>query len=82
MSNYYYFLFCMFAIIATMIVIDQNVGAYITLIIKIIKVNFERMFWMIRFHPVILSSPISRWWMMRKYMRTVKELAQELSKDQ
>lgn len=68
----------MFAIIATMIVIDQNVGAYIILIFKIMKVNFERVIWMIRFHPVILSSPIARWWMMRKYMKEAEKLQQEL----
>jgi hypothetical protein len=61
-----------------MIVIDPNVGAYIVLLTKILKVNIERMYWMIRFHPAIISSPIGRWWMMRKYMRTVEKLSQEL----
>jgi hypothetical protein len=77
---YYYSLFTLFAIVAIMIVIDPNVGAYITLLTRILKLNVERMFWMIRFHPVILSSPIARWWMMRKYMRTAEELSQQLSK--
>jgi len=70
-----------FAIIAYMIVIDPNVGSFIILVPKIIKVNIERMIWMIRFHPTILYSPVGRWWMKRKYMKTVKELSQELSKD-
>ena len=69
-----------FAIIIGMVIIDPNVGAYIVLLSKSAKMNVERMFWMIRFHPVIFSSPIGRWWMMRKYMRTAKKLAQELSK--
>ena len=76
---YYYSLFTIFVIIVTMMIIDQNVSDYIVLLTKSVKMNVERMFWMIRFHPAILSSPIGRWWMMRKYMRTVKELSQELS---
>lgn len=77
---YYYTLFTVFAVIVTMMIIDPNVSTYILLLSKTAKVNFERMIWMIRFHPVILSSPIGKWWMMRKYMRTAEELAQELSK--
>ena len=76
---YYYTLFTAFVILVTMMAIDPNVSDYIVLLSKSVKVNIERMFWMFRFHPVILSSPIGRWWMMRKYMRTVKELSQELS---
>lgn len=76
---YYYTLFTLFAIVLTMMVIDPNVSDYIVILSKLAKTNIERMFWMIRFHPVILSSPIGRWWMMRKYMRTSEKLAQELS---
>lgn len=77
---YYYSIFTIFAIVLTMMVIDPNVSDYVVLVSKIAKTNLERMFWMIRFHPVILSSPIGKWWMMRKYMRTAEQLAQELSK--
>ena len=76
---YYYSLFTLFAIVVTMMVIDPNVSDYIVLLSKIAKNKVERMYWMMRFHPVILSSPIGRWWMMRKYMRTAEKLAQELS---
>jgi hypothetical protein len=80
---YYYSLLTVFVIILTVIVIDQNIGDYLILLTKSVRLNVERMFWMIRFHPAILSSPIGKWWMMRKYMRTVEELSQELSqKDQ
>lgn len=80
MTAEYAWLF-IFGIIAYMIIIDPNVGSFIILMTKILKVNIERMIWMIRFHPVILSSPVSKWLMMRKYMKTAKELSQELSKD-
>jgi hypothetical protein len=79
---YYYSLFTIFAIIVTMMIIDQNVGDYIVLLTKLIKSKAERLYWMIRFHPVIFSSPIGKWWMMRKHMRTAEKLAQELSKKQ
>ena len=79
---YYYTLFTVFAIIVTMMIVDPNVADYIYLIGKIIKVNLERFYWMIRFHPAILTSPIGKWWMMRKYMRTAEKLAQELSQKQ
>lgn len=77
---YYYSLFTIFAIIVTIIIVDQNVGYYIVLLIKLIETKAEKLYWMIRFHPVIFSSPIGKWWMMRKYMRTVEKLAQEFAK--
>ncbi len=63
-------------------IIDQNVGDYIVLLSKLIKSKIERLYWMIRFHPVLFSSPIGKWLMMRKHMRTAEKLAQELSKKQ
>lgn len=69
-------------VIATMMMIDQNVSVYINLLTKILKNKVERFYWMMRFHPVIFSSPIMKWWTMRKYERTIKELAQELSQKQ
>jgi len=77
---YYYTLFTIFSIVVTMMIVDPNVGDYIFLLSKLTKSKAERLYWMIRFHPAILTSPIGRWWMMRKYMRTAEELAQELSK--
>jgi hypothetical protein len=65
-----------------MMIIDQNVGDYIVLLSKLIKSKIERLYWMIRFHPVLFSSPIGKWLMMRKHMRTAEKLAQELSKKQ
>lgn len=79
---YYYSLFTAFVILITMMIIDQNVADYIVLLTKLLKSKVERLYWMMRFHPVIFSSPIGRWWMMRKHMRTAEKLAQELSKKQ
>ncbi len=78
---YYYSLFTAFAIIITMMILDPNVGEYILLLTKLVKSKLERLYWMIRFHPVVFSSPIGRWWMMRKYMKEVEFLRKELSKE-
>ena len=78
---YYYSLFTAFAIVITMMILDPNVGEYIVLLTKIVKSKLERIYWMIRFHPVVFSSPIGRWWMMRKYMKEVESLRKELSKE-
>ncbi len=40
-----------FAILAYLMWVDENVTVYLTLIFKIMRVNAERMLWMIRFHP-------------------------------
>lgn len=64
-----------------MMAIDPNVGQYVLLLSKVTKNQAERVYWKMRFHPVWFSSPIGRWWMMRKHMRTAEELAQELSKN-
>jgi hypothetical protein len=74
MSQYYYFLFLIFSIIAVMIVLDNNVAVYITLIFKIIKVNTERVFWMIKFHP---RNPITNLMMRWKYDKMAKDLIKE-----
>lgn len=74
---YYYSLFGIFAIIVTMMVIDQNVSDFVFLLSKIIKNKVERMFWMIKFHPVIHSSPVMKWVMMRKYMKSAEQLMKE-----
>jgi hypothetical protein len=60
-----------------MIVIDANVSDYIVLLTRIIKLNTERVFWMIRLHP---KNPISNFMMNRKYDKIAKELEEEFRK--
>jgi hypothetical protein len=62
-------------------VTDPSVSQYIFLLSKIVKNSVDRFYWQLRFHPVFFSSPIGRWWMMRKYMRTAEKLAQEISQN-
>jgi hypothetical protein len=60
-----------------MIVIDANVADYIVLLTRMIKLNTERVFWMIRLHP---KNPISNFMMNRKYYKIAKELEEEFRK--
>lgn len=63
-----------FAILAYLMWVDENVVIYLTLIFKIMRVNTERMLWMIRFHP---RNPITNLMMKWKYDRIAKELEKE-----
>jgi hypothetical protein len=74
MSAYYYTILVVFFVIAAMIIIDNNVAIYITLIGKILKVNFERIIWMIRFHP---NNFITTWIQNRKYDKIARDLEKE-----
>jgi hypothetical protein len=67
-------LFIVFAVVAYMIIVDKNVGDYLILLLKIIKVNIERFYWMIRFHP---KNPITNLIMKWKYDKLAKELQKE-----
>lgn len=58
--------------------VDQNVAEYINLIFKIMKVNFIRFIWMIKFHP---RNPITNFIMARKYERLAKELEEDMLKN-
>jgi hypothetical protein len=64
-----------FGILAYMIWVDENVAIYVTLIFKILRVNTERMLWMIRFHP---KNPITNLMMRWKYNRLAHQLQKEL----
>jgi len=62
-----------------MIILDPNVGEFITLVSKVIKVNVERTWWMIKFHPQNpVTNLIKRW----EYDKIAKELEKELLENQ
>lgn len=64
-----------FAILAYLMWVDENVATYLTLIFKTMRVNTERMLWMIRFHP---RNPITNLMMKWKYERLARELQAEM----
>ena len=69
-------LLIIFGVIGYMMVVDKNVGDYLTLVFKMMKLNFERLFWMIRLHPKNpITNLIKRW----EYDKLAKELEKELN---
>lgn len=76
MNTYYYTLFIIFTVIVTMMILDNNVSDYINLLFKILKLNTERLIWMIRFHP---NNFITTYLQNRKYDKIARELEKEFS---
>lgn len=66
-----------FGIIFYIISIDKNVEDYLVLIFKLIKLNIEKIFWMIRLHP---KNPITNFTKNREYYKIAKELEKEFNK--
>ena len=66
----------LFGVIAYMMIIDPNVSEYLTLVFKMIKINIERAYWMIRLHP---KNPITNLMKQWEYERIAKELEKELN---
>jgi hypothetical protein len=71
-------LLLIFAVVAYMIVVDKNVAEYLTLVFKLIKLNCERYWWMIRFHP---QNPITNLIRRAEYAKIAKELQKSLEID-
>ena len=74
MTSLNYSILLVFGVIAYIMIIDPNVNEYLTLVFKIIKVNIERVYWMIRLHP---KNPITNLMMRWKYDRIARELQKE-----
>lgn len=66
----------LFGVIAYMMILDENIGIYLTLVFKIIKINTERFFWMVKYHP---NNFITTYFLNRKYDRIARELEKEFS---
>ena len=69
-------LLVIFGVLAYMIIVDQNVAKFIIIWIAIIRVNAERLFWVIKYHP---NNFVTTWLQNRKYDRIAKELEKEFS---
>jgi len=79
MNSYYLTILTVFGIVTYMMIVDRNVVDFILLIPKIIKLNIERFFWKLRFHPWITTNKLLQWLMMKKYEKFVKTLQNEQS---
>jgi hypothetical protein len=65
-----------FGVIAYMMILDSNVSEYLTLVFKMIQINVERFYWIIRFHPKNpITNLIKRW----EYAKIARELEKEFN---
>jgi hypothetical protein len=64
-----------FGILAYLIWVDENIAVYFSLTFKVIKINTERMLWMIRLHPY---NPITNLMIKWKYERLAREIQAEM----
>lgn len=76
MTIFQYTLLIIFSVLAYMIIVDQNVAKFIVIWMAIIRVNTERLFWIIKYHP---NNFVTTWLQNRKYDRIAKELEKEFS---
>lgn len=60
--------------IAYLIMIDRNISDYIILKLKMIELNVERMFWMIRLHP---KNPVTNIMMKYRCHQMAKQIQKE-----
>jgi hypothetical protein len=74
--NIYYSTLAIFGIIAYVLIVDKNVSDAIVLVFRMIPVQLQRFFWVIRFHP---KNPITNFLMERKYEKLALELQKELT---
>jgi histidinol-phosphate/aromatic aminotransferase/cobyric acid decarboxylase-like protein len=74
MTYYQIALFTIFGIFAAMVVADKNVAEYIVLLTKIVKMQFERMRFMIIYHP---KNPITNYIQAQKMNKLALQLQQE-----
>lgn len=77
MTPFNYAILLVFGVIAYMMIIDPNINEYLTLVFKMIKINIERCYWMIRLHP---KNPITNLMMRWEYAKIAKELEKEFQK--
>ena len=69
--------FFLFAILAYFIDTDNSVAALVILLTKWISIQTQRTLYLIRFHPIVTNNPVSRYFMMRKYMEMSKSIERE-----
>jgi hypothetical protein len=70
----YYFWFLIFGIIAYIIIVDSNVAIWLYLMFKLVGIQIQRLFWMIRLHP---KNPVVNLMKKYEYERIAKELEKE-----
>ena len=76
MYIYYNALLALLAIIIFLILIDTNVADYIIILFKLLKINYQRTLWIMKYHP---QNPITNLIKKFEYNKIAKELYKELN---
>ena len=79
MHVYQFTLLIVFTLIAGMIIIDKNVADYISLLVSIVRMHFDRMKFMVVYHP---KNPITNYVQSQKMNKIAIELMKEYNIDQ
>ena len=74
MQVYQFTLLIVFTLIAGMMIIDKNVADYISLLASIVRMHFDRMKFMIVYHP---KNPITNYVQSQKMNKIAIELMKE-----
>lgn len=72
-----YFWFLIFALISYLMITDANVGYAIVLVLRIIKIRYERVKWWALNNP---RNPLIKYLIWRRSLRIAKKLEKEFKK--
>lgn len=70
MTVYYYVLLTLFAVLASLMVLDQNISTFIDIQYKLAIINVKRMYIMIRMYPRLM---LDKW----RFQRILKNYRSE-----
>lgn len=65
--------------VAYLVATEEHFLHFTLLIFKSIKISFERLYWMIKLHPILNNNFIARWFLYRKYLKIAEELEKEIN---
>jgi histidinol-phosphate/aromatic aminotransferase/cobyric acid decarboxylase-like protein len=75
----YQILIATIGILIWVLTVDKNVAEYMLLSLKLIKNNYEKLKWIVVYHP---RNPITNWYMEKKYSKIAETLMKEFQEKQ
>ena len=75
LNIYYYIIFAVFAVIAYMMIVDQNVVRYIDVMFQLLVVNIKKWYYIAVYHP---GNKFTTWTMNYRIDRMTRQLQKEL----
>lgn len=75
----YTLLLLLFSFVAYLMATEEYFFHFIILLWKVARVNIERLYWLVRLHPIVNNNFIARWMMYRKHLEIAKKLEKEFN---